>query len=437
MRQQEALINELVRAQLSNTNNVDLNKITTNLNSLNLELKAVKKRVSEKYPFIKTSITNLRELQLKLKVDHALMSYFFFGNKSLYHFKISENGIQLIEKPLSETFTETLSTFIDFFDSASLINNNISNFTSTSTSLYNELELSKLDNHKKLIVIPDGLLNFVPFEALLTEETTALQFSEMPFLIKKFRIGYNTNAGMYTRTSLDASKNNLLGVFPVFEGTKKELKFSINEAEDIQDEISSTILFKEKATKSNFLADAKNYNILHLSTHASGGDFVIPANIEFIDDVMLLHELYSLELHPKLVVLSACETGIGKLQKGEGAMSVARGFQYAGAKNLLFSLWKVNDLSTSQIMSSFYKNYGITESAFAANHHSKLNYLNNNNISNSKKSPYYWSSFVYYGELSEEKTGERIYLAFLLIGLLVIALWFFRKKLNFKFLHKF
>lgn len=429
-RKQEAVINELVRAQLTQSESKQINSITEALNNLNLELKNVKSQILEKYPTRKSTTIQIEELQSKLKEDNASMAYFFFGKAALYHFSISDKEIQLTEKTLGENFGNTLSTFINFFENSSAINNDISKFTETSARLYEELEISNKTNYKDLVVVPDGLLNFVPFEALLTQETSALQFSEMPFLIKTKRIAYHTTASFYSNTKTQATKTKLLGVFPVFEGTKKELRYSLNEAEDIENELPSTILLREEATKTNFLSKAANYNILHLSTHASGGDFVIPANIEFADDVMLLYELYSLDLTPKLVVLSACETGVGKLQKGEGAMSIARGFQYAGAQNLLFSLWKVNDLSTSQIMGSFYKNFSKTESAFAANHLSKIEYLEHSDINNVKKSPYYWSSFVYYGELSEEKTSIGWFA--LLIGALILLLvvWLIKKRVT-------
>ena len=198
----------------------------------------------------------------------------------------------------------------------------------------------------------------------------------------------------------------LLGFFPVFKNKEQTLTYSIDEANAIQKEMDATLFMNSKASKSNFIKNAQNYSILHLSTHASSGDFVNPATISFYDDTMSLHELYGLNLKFDLVVLSACETGIGKLYKGEGAMSIARGFQYAGVKNLLFSLWQINDLSTSQIMQSFYKNYNSNQSAFIANHNSKIEYLENKSISNVKKSPYYWSAFVYYGSLNQEKSQE-------------------------------
>ena len=138
---------------------------------------------------------------------------------------------------------------------------------------------------------------------------------------------------------------------------------------------------------------------------------------------MFLNELYSLNLNTKLVVLSACETGVGTLYKGEGPMSIARGFQYAGAQNVLFSLWQINDLSTSQIMRSFYKNYSDNKSANTSNHQSKIDYLEDDTISNIKKSPYYWSAFVYYGELTKPTTSNsHLIYAFISLFILVIIL---------------
>lgn len=138
---------------------------------------------------------------------------------------------------------------------------------------------------------------------------------------------------------------------------------------------------------------------------------------------MYLNELYSLDLNAHLVVLSACETGVGKLYKGEGAMSIARGFQYAGAENLLFTLWQINDLSTSQIMESFYENYTDLQSAYLANNRSKIDYLKNETIGNAKKSPYYWSAFVYYGQLDAAKTnGFNFYIIFGSLLVLIVLL---------------
>ena len=108
-------------------------------------------------------------------------------------------------------------------------------------------------------------------------------------------------------------------------------------------------------------------------------------------------------------------------------MSIARGFQYAGAQNLLFSLWQINDLSTSQIMQKFYKNFNKHHSAFFANNESKVDYLKNESISNAKKSPYYWSAFVYYGEILQPNSKNLLIYICLAALFILIAVFLFIK----------
>ena len=192
--------------------------------------------------------------------------------------------------------------------------------------------------------------------------------------------------------------------------------------QSIRKKIKGNYLENANATFDNFKKNAYHYSILHLSTHASSGDIDTPASIKFYDQEILYSELYYLNINPHLVVLSACETGIGKLYKSEGAMSIARGFQFAGAQNLLFSLWKVNDYTTSVFMDLFYKNIKENQSYLEANSNAKRDFLNNSSISNAKKSPYYWSAFVYYGALQSENPIS-IYMYYT-IGFLILISFF-------------
>ena len=83
----------------------------------------------------------------------------------------------------------------------------------------------------------------------------------------------------------------------------------------------------------NFKKYYKNFDVLHFSTHAFVVDSLNDAKISFIDKDISFKKLYTLNMKPRLVYLSACETGIGKTYAGEGNMSIARGFKYAGAEN--------------------------------------------------------------------------------------------------------
>jgi len=429
LQEQERITNLLINERLNANIAFNINLYSQQLSDISLQIKQLKIAIENKYPKTDNAYFSLKTLQDKLTKDNAILVEYFYGKNTIYQFVISNTGIELNPIHLDSNTKESITNFISLFDNASVINNDISNFTFQAFNMFKLLKLDASLAYKNVIIIPDGLLNFIPFESLLTSKTNTTSFSKMPFIIKNQKIAYNSTVLLYLNDTQKSNNNNLLGFFPVFENTNQSLIYSIDEANTIKNEMSSTIFINENASKINFIKNITNYGILHLSTHASGGGFTKPANISFYDDTMFLNELYSLNLKSDLVVLSACETGIGKLHKGEGAMSIARGFQYAGAENLLFSLWQINDLSTSQIMQSFYKNYKQNQSGFIANHNSKIEYLENSIISNSKKSPYFWSAFVYYGSLESTKSQNfTLYIFFGAIILLIALFLFFKRK---------
>ena len=113
------------------------------------------------------------------------------------------------------------------------------------------------------------------------------------------------------------------------------------------------------------------------------------------DGFLRLHEIYNLQLNADLVVLSACETGLGKEIKGEGLIGLTRGFMYSGAPRLVASLWSVDDLATAELMKLFYERMlkdGLP--AGAALREAQLE------LSGQKRwaSPYCWAGFVLHGE---------------------------------------
>ena len=178
------------------------------------------------------------------------------------------------------------------------------------------------------------------------------------------------------------------------------------------------------ATKNNFLTSSGDYKILHLATHASSSNN--PA-IYFSKDTLKLHELYTHKTNADLVVLSACETNLGEIKKGEGVFSLSRGFFYSGAKSVISSLWNVNDVSTSSIMKDFYTNLDLHQSKSEALNNAKRKYLKEHSLS--EISPYYWASFVLIGDTSPTYPSTS-YLFYLLgfVALYFNYFIFFQKK---------
>ncbi|OXG09353.1 CHAT domain-containing protein [Flavobacterium araucananum] len=414
------IIKEQQKGDLANISSINL--AIKKQNELMLSLKKIQTESSGYIP----ENCDVKALLSKLEKDKAVMVYYFTGNENLFYFTLQNKKINLKHIYTAHRSMLEIVKFIDYFSSSAAITNDVSGYNHYGKRVYDLLQLPQNTIYKNLIIVPDGILNFLPFEALITQESSTTNFAKMHYLLHDFKIAYNNSAGNYLHSKpISNSEKTVLGVFPVFEKTAYELRFSKKELEAIRSNFKGKYLENSAAGFSNFKNNASKYSILHLSTHASSGDIETPASIKFYDQEIVYSELYNLDINPDLVVLSACETGIGKLYKAEGAMSVARGFQFAGAQNLLFSLWKVNDYTTSVFMADFYKNIKKDIPYFEANNTAKLDFLNNKSISNAKKSPYYWSSFVYYGSISvEEKPTNYIFYIISLLAVIGLFLVF-------------
>lgn len=417
--------NTIILKEQQKLDKADISKINEAIKKQN-ELMLLLKSKETKIASESKKELDIEALYSKLEKDNAIMIEYFVGKEKTYSFTLENYTMKL--QIIAETFDEhsIIRDYLSFFKDANSIANNPKEFNYKSNTTYTLLKLPKKSSNKNLIIIPDGILNFLPFESLITAKSTTYNFAKMHYLLNDFKIGYNNSAEFYLNAiPFQHKKETVLGVFPLFEETDLELTFSKKELQNIKANFDGNYLVSKKATFENFKLNAPTFSILHLSTHASSGDIIEPSSIKFYDQEILYSELYNLDIHPDLVVLSACETGLGKLYKAEGAMSVARGFQFAGAQNLLFSLWKVNDYTTSVFMNKFYKNVKKGNSYFDSNHQAKLDFLADESIPNTKKSPYYWSAFVYYGTLENPHSKSNYFLWIsVIVGLITLFLIF-------------
>jgi CHAT domain-containing protein len=150
------------------------------------------------------------------------------------------------------------------------------------------------------------------------------------------------------------------------------------------------------------------YRIVHFATHGLL-DAVRPELSGIVlslvdergqpqDGFLRLHEIYNLRLPAELVVLSACQTGLGKETRGEGLVGLTRGFMYAGAKRVVASLWKVDDEATRDLMKVFYEKMLRDKMRPAAALHAAQAEMINNPKFKRWRAPYYWGAFVLQGE---------------------------------------
>jgi len=414
-----------------------LSQLTSERDSVFNKLQLIKNQIYNKYPAIETQSKDdfsVQQLQQVLLKQNEQLIEFFDGENQVYVFVISKNNpISFYVIAKDEVFKNHLHQFLSFFSDGrgTKLQNNIKNYTFLGHLLFKNLFKTSLN--KNITIVPDGLLSFIPFDALLTENTHIINFEKLPYAINLYNINYSYSAKIALHNAKIAKNetNQILGFFPVFENNYRgltSLNYTLEEAKTIKKTIKGSFFIGAEATKTNFLKNNTKHSIIHLSTHALAGDNYTPPAIEFYDETLYLPEIYGYNLNTDLLVLSACETGIGTLSKGEGVLSLARGFSYAGVKNLIVSLWKVNDKATEKLMTDFYTFYSKTNNKSIALHQTKLNYLKNNKIASLKKSPYYWASFVYFGETIASPKNNTKALWYIALVIIMVAAYIVLKK---------
>jgi CHAT domain-containing protein len=208
------------------------------------------------------------------------------------------------------------------------------------------------------------------------------------------------------------------------------LKYNQEEAKTIRK------IFKGKlfsgATSDDFKSSCSDCQIVHIASHAKASTgiqdeswILFNSKSDSIDEEKLqLHEIYNLDLNSELLVLSACETASGKMVKGEGILSFARSFSFAGTKSILTSLWRVDDEATKEIMTIFYKNLRLGQSKDFALQKAKIHYLK----SARKNAPNYWAAFVAVGDMTPISPSPAPLIFWIVFPLAIIIWYVIRKK---------
>jgi CHAT domain-containing protein len=261
--------------------------------------------------------------------------------------------------------------------------------------------LRHLQGVKRLVIIPDHDLQYLPFEVLAPENGKTLQ--------EGFAISYNYSAVFFgTPLKKQSAASRQLGLAP-FGGHKTAYPGNLLPLPASAEEIKSIIgdkLVDSAATKQAFTKTASSYSSIHLATHAAANDHE-PENsyIAFYpsgtDNNYKLYqpEIYNLNLQQtQLVILSACETGQGQFVHGEGMMSLSRAFSYAGCKSVITSLWKADDASTAYITKRLNHYLQSGKPKDIALQQAKLDYLNDGSIPGRMKTPAYWAHLVLIGD---------------------------------------
>ncbi len=291
--------------------------------------------------------------------------------------------------------------------------------------LFQPLE-SHLTGARKLIIVPDGVLSYLPFETLVAKTNRGTPV----FLLERFAISYAPSASaLAALRKLKANSEQTKGFIgfgdPVYSKSETEIAptsrtnergFDFRQLPYTRTEVNGiAALFPANERRVLLGADAeeatvkteplRQYRYVHFATHALV-DEEYPARSAIMlsapigenkdDGALQMAEVMRLKLNADLVTLSACRTGLGRMLHGEGIIGLTRAFLYAGADSVVVSLWNVNDIATASLMKSFYKNLNQGLSKDDALRQAKLELLRSQQPA--WRHPYYWAPFVLVGE---------------------------------------
>ncbi len=359
-----------------------------------------------------SSTPSIGQVQNLLSSNSAVLSYFIDDYNSrarLYTYIITKRRFRVRSKPLPNDYNKYLTGYrnsIFFLDQHA--------FIETSRKLC-RLLIPNLPRHvTELILLPTGRMGVIPFEALLTKNVKKedTPYSRLPYLVKKHSMRYEFSTGLMLQkqTSRAAALQSALLCAPIsfpekdnlndLPGTANEVK-TLNELFSMK-QISSEVLTNHAASESAIKTlPLQNYQVVHFATHGIVDEnnpelsrIYLQNDSEAEDGNLYSGEIYNLRLNASLVTLSACQTGLGKISKGEGVIGLSRALVYAGAKNIIVSFWSVADESTAILMTDFYTI--LLESSApefsSALRQAKLNLMNGNYAA-----PYYWAPFILIG----------------------------------------
>ncbi|HTY11717.1 MAG TPA: CHAT domain-containing tetratricopeptide repeat protein [Bacteroidota bacterium] len=308
---------------------------------------------------------------------------YFFADSVLYIFTVSQNSFDVTEAAGISTIAKDAK---ELRKALGTLDEKL--YLASAASLYRSIFLPIKDklHGPQIVIIPDGNLFYVPFEALLStprKNNAKADFSRLPYLIKQFVISYSYSLTLFVSRNGNGppqGSRRFVGFAPVFDdsaarqtasqngGGVQSLEFSAKEVQQIEElfrkkNFGHTAFMRQNATKNNFKLSVGTASYIHIASHGftdedhpglSGLLFSGKDDSLADDRILYAGETYNLRLNADLVVLSSCKSGVGQLVNGEGLMAMTRGFFYSGAKNVIYSLWNVTDSHTNRLMVGFY-----------------------------------------------------------------------------------
>lgn len=381
---------------------------------------------------------DLATVQNQLSQDQSILSYFLtadtvisalINNREVRfkylgsrHYLDSLLGVNQALMAEAEQHAAVGNTMTEFHYTTHL-----KNLGNTCKSLYDFLLRKWGELPERLMIIPDDRLFTLNFDMLLTDRPEPdAPLYKWPFAIRNHVFSYNHSiANWLELTGKTQVKRKVVGIAPAIQEPYAPLKYSQAGLEQIQG-FNLKLLSGPEANRSQIEALGRN-TILDFQTHAvvserqNSYSFILLNTEEGFLDSLYLKDIYHFKLPGTFVVLTACETHVGNIARGEGVISLARAFTYAGASGMITSLWKVDDYTSSLLMEHFYGYLGQGDEKDVALRKAKLDLLDNAQDERSEH-PFYWASMIHIGNTAALASNSRLWV---IAGICIVGLILF------------
>ncbi|MFO7257809.1 MAG: CHAT domain-containing protein [Bacteroidota bacterium] len=382
-------------------------------------------------------LVTLGQIQEQLDDDEQLLEY-YWGTDSIYVLSITDKASAMMALPREEATDTLITTVYKTISGQPRFGPIVANAYGDAADKVYQKFFAPAIRKRRVVVVPDGPLSMVPLEALVTFylPSPELTFRDLNYVLYDHEVSYAYSSTILfkDRTRQRGRIENVLafsysgGADPSYLTRRShgdELPGTYVELETLSRLYEKVTRFTNgAASKQNFINNSAGYDLIHLGVHGVG-DEEVADNSRLIfrgdsmsDRTLYAYEIYNLKLNAGLVVLSACETGIGRNIAGEGVLSIARAFTYAGCPSVVMSLWDVPDAFTSTIMTRFYENLNDAQSVSASLRDAKLKFLEESDPLTAH--PAHWAAFVVNGQDVVFRTSD-INPAVYVIGALLIG----------------
>jgi CHAT domain-containing protein/Flp pilus assembly protein TadD len=361
--------------------------------------------------------------------DQTILLSYSLGETQSFLFAVTRNDFQVKRLPVEATLRESVQKFLAAITDKN--NPDSMEYRRQASRLSQQLlqPVSKMLTGNKILIIPDGALHRLPFEALLLPGTNGRgDLRRLPYLVRRFAISYAPSASVLAELQNEQraaaprkfiafgdavyekrAEGSMVSTLRNASATRlnfQPLPYSREEIAGIAKlftDADRALFFGEDASEENVKAPErlKQYRMVHFSTHGyinearprfSGLVLSLPQGELREDGLLSAYEIFNLKLNADLVVLSACESGLGKEVNGEGLISLTRAFMYAGTPSVVVSLWNVNDESAADLMIRFYRNLQTGMTKGEALRQAQLETIRDNGF------PFFWAPFVLVGK---------------------------------------